>query len=441
MDQKKNENIDFWLILAHCFNMDGRAASQTITDKLPYLLLNGIVPVVLSAPTGYKDDRFPHFRIFSMAPSGLLFESRHIIKKKFSHPFSQKFFKAIITLTCLPFYVLEKIFIHLDSQWSWLISASIRGSLLIKKHRPKIIYSTAGPPSTHAAGFILNKFFRIPWLAELHDPLIYDRDSGRSQRYKFNRWIERSIFKHADAVIYFTDKALESARKRNPERNNLYVIRPGAPPLDIPEVRYERLDRIHFGHFGSLGDGRDLSLFIHALHDIVNESPQWHDKISLDIYGAPLDSVSLKSLSKYPINGIFREHGRLEYNPFTGKSGRRQVLEAMRRCDVLLIIHGTDTICEEYIPSKIYEYFFSLRPILGLVRPDSELQHLLEDNGYTYVNSRDFDEIKAAIKDFIMKWESSGLPDQKMISRFTVEEAVKTLLRISNNIINLNNQH
>jgi hypothetical protein len=37
-----------WLILSHAFNMDGRAASQTITDKIPYFLDAGIHPTVFS---------------------------------------------------------------------------------------------------------------------------------------------------------------------------------------------------------------------------------------------------------------------------------------------------------------------------------------------------------------------------------------------------------
>ncbi|MFC1839029.1 glycosyltransferase [Thermodesulfobacteriota bacterium] len=424
-----------WLIIAHCFNMDGRAASHTITDRMPYFLDEGVVPIVLSAPTGDRDNRFPHFQIFSAAPSGVLFEFRHIIKKRFPNPFLEKSIKAILVLICLPFYVLEKIFFHLDSQWSWLISASIRGFFLIKKYRPKIIYSTAGPPSTHAAAFILNKIFKIPWLAELHDPLIYDSDSGKSQRYRFNRWIERSVFKNADAVIYFTDKALYRAKRRNPKRDNLHVIRPGAPPLDIPEVRYKKLDKIHFGHFGSLGDGRDLSLFIRALYEIIMERPQWRDMISLDIYGAPLDSVSMKALSQYPINGILCEYGRLEYDPSTDKSGRRRVLEAMRKCDVLFIIHGTDPICEEYIPSKIYEYFFTYRPILGLAKPESELRDLLEYNGHIFVDSGDLNEIKSVVKDLITRWETKGLPDQKTKSSFTTKDAVSSFLQITSRIL------
>jgi len=434
MDEK-NVNAVYWLILAHCFNMDGRPASQTITDKIPYLLAEGIVPVVLSAPTGDKDNRFPHFQIFSAAPSGILFELRHIIRKKVSHPLPEKFLKAILTILILPFYIFEKIFIRLDSHWSWLISASIKGGFLIKKYRPNMIYTTAGPTSTHAAGYILHRLFKIPWLAEIYDPIIYDRDTGRSQRYRFNRWIERSIFKHADAVIYFTYKALANAKGRNPERGNLYVLRPGAPFMDFPEVRYERQDRIHFGHFGSLGDGRDFSIFFKSLHEVIRENPEWRDKISVDIYGMEIDPVSRRALIDYPLDGILCEYGRLEFDPVSGKSGRQQVLEAMRRCDVLLIIHGTDIICEEYIPSKIYEYFFTSRPILGLARLDSELRYLLEDNGHTCVNGGDLDQIKAVIKDFVTRWESVGLPDQTPKSRFTVKEAVKNLLQISGRIL------
>jgi len=109
--EKKIGTPNSWLIMAHCFNMDGRAASHTITDKLPYLLAEGILPVVLSAPTGDKDKRFPHFQILSVAPSGLLFEMRHIIKKNISHPVLVRLLKSILTIVCLPFYILEKILV------------------------------------------------------------------------------------------------------------------------------------------------------------------------------------------------------------------------------------------------------------------------------------------------------------------------------------------
>ncbi len=60
-----------WLILAHAFNMDGRASSQTITDKIPYLLQAGIEVVVLSGVLGAQDQRFEHHRLWSPGPSAV----------------------------------------------------------------------------------------------------------------------------------------------------------------------------------------------------------------------------------------------------------------------------------------------------------------------------------------------------------------------------------
>jgi len=262
MKNPKGRQKRKWFILAHCFNMDGRAASQTITDKLPFLMQAGILPVVLSAPTGDLDDRFPHFQIMSPAPSGVLFELRHIIKKRFSNRIVEKSIKALLTLVCLPFLIIEKMFIQLDSQWSWVLSATFKGLRLTHRFDMELIYTTAGPPSTHAAGFFLYKFTGIPWLAEVHDPLIRHGERPRWHNYYFKKWLERRIWNNASAVIYFTEKARRSAAERNPGKGNAYVLRPGAVMPDLSGVQYSVRQHIHFGHFGSLASDRNLGMVI-----------------------------------------------------------------------------------------------------------------------------------------------------------------------------------
>ncbi len=44
--------------------MDGRAASQTITDKIPYLLKAGFELTVVSAKTGAKDSTVKHYQLW-----------------------------------------------------------------------------------------------------------------------------------------------------------------------------------------------------------------------------------------------------------------------------------------------------------------------------------------------------------------------------------------
>jgi len=422
---------DTWLIVAHCFNMDGRAASQTITDRLPQLMASGIEPVVLSAPTGNKDRRFPHYRMLSLAPSGFLFEMRHIIRLHVGSRAGQRFLKTLLTLICLPFYILEKIFVHLDSQWSWFVGATLRGLPIVHRHRPSLIYSTAGPPSTHLVGFLLQKLCRLPWLAEIHDPLIYDEKSPRWQNYWFKRWIERLVSRHADAVIYFTEQALASARKRHPFAGSTHVLRPGAAAPEISSVAYVPGPTLHLGHFGSLSEERNLAAVMRALHELLTATPRWRELLRLDVYGADLDPASRRALHDSPLPDTVAEHGRLEYDPETGKSGRQQVMEAMRRCDLLLLIHGSGYVCDQYIPSKLYEYLFTRRPILGIAASGSELDRILQANGHTTVAPDDIEGLKKTLATLIDRWESTGLPDINTDSPYTIAAAVSQLLQIA----------
>jgi len=424
--RKKN-----WLILAYLFNVDGKAASQTITDRIPLLLDQGIRPVVISAPIGDRDHRFPHVRIFSLMPSGLQYELRFLLKKKKMAKPVKGLLKALVTIICLPFYLIERIVIHLDTHWSWGISAAFRGIWSVLRHRPEVIYSTAGPSSTHFAGYILHRMTGVPWVSEIHDPLVYDIEQRRwGQRYRFNNWLEKVICRHAAAVIYFTEHALASADRRHPVRGLKRVLRPGAAPPDTPGVVYRKQDTIHFGHFGSLAVTRNLGRLIEALYRLFQDHPAWQAKVVVDIYGSGLDDVSKRCLVAFPLGCRFHEHGRLEFDAGTGKSGRQQVFETMKRSDVLVILHGSGLICDEYIPSKVYEYLLTGRPILGLTSDRSELGRILLECGHSVVDPDDIGAIAKALAGFITTWRNSGLPAVSVTSPYTVEATVRQFLAI-----------
>jgi glycosyltransferase involved in cell wall biosynthesis len=337
----------------------------------------------------------------------------------------------------LPLFLIEKMVIHLDSHWSWLLSASFYGLFIIPKYRPELIYSTAGPSSTHYTGFILSRIFKLPWVAELHDPLIYDNEKQKWHKYFFHKYLEKLIFKYADKIIYFTDQAGVNASKRNPgAKDKLIVIRPGASPAENWTQVYQKQEKIHFGYFGSLAAKRNLKKVFKAFHDLLQEEPDLSRQVAIDIYGTTLDPVTSQALDEYNLKEIVTVHGRLEYDPTTGKTGREQVLEAMKRMDVLILVHGDDIFrCDEYIPSKLYDYMLVQRPILGLTHPGSELQTMLEDNGFLAADSQDEKEIKSTLQNLISQWNDAGLPDCEHVSPLTVKSAVSQLMEIRSNIV------
>ena len=161
-----------WLILAHGFNMDGRAASLTVTDKIPYLLDASVQPVVFSAITGIKDERFPHHQFLAWGPSGFRFDFRHWVANKYGRGLFYKVTTRTLSLLLAPLIAIEKLCLGYSSQWSWALPAYIHGRRLIKAGKVDLVYSTGGAWSAHLAGLWLKKSTGIELISEIHDPLV-----------------------------------------------------------------------------------------------------------------------------------------------------------------------------------------------------------------------------------------------------------------------------
>jgi len=417
-----------WLIISNSFNMDGRAASQTITDKIPHLIKLGVKPIVVSTLTGEKDRDIEHYQIPPLTPVGLRFDLRHFMRQRIRNKFLRRLLLGSLSLLILPFYVLEKAFIRQESQWSWFISAYLAGVSIIKKKQPVLIYSTGGPNSAHFAAYLLTRRYRIPWLAEIHDPMVAYNRLPATQRERFAFWLEGKICRHADVVWWFTEEALSRAKSRHPELGSRgHSLIPGAEPPPQSSVPYARGKELIISHFGSLSKTRNLKIFLEALQKVIDRDPARREVLRLHIYGGKLDAVSAESIKEFPYKEAVIAHGRIEYNPETGESGREQVLRLMHLSDCLLLLHGSDHYCEEYIPSKLYEYFFVGRPIFALVWHNNEIERMLREMGHRVVQSDDVGAIAETLDDLYSHWAHNDLPPPEKPSPYTAEAAVKTL--------------
>jgi hypothetical protein len=419
-----------WLIFSHGFNMDGRAASQTITDKIPHLA-ESVCPVVVSAHTGRKDRLVEHHQVHGWAPSALKFDIRHSLKHRFKNRWIYSIAKGVLTSLLAPFYGLEKLFIRLESQWSWFLPAYLTSLWLTRRHAFSAIYSTGGANSAHLAGYLLWKTTGLPWIAEIHDPMVHRAWGGSRQSLRWSAWVEGLICRHATAAFWFTDAALERARSRHPGlalRGK--VIVPGAACPDFTGIEYRKSEQMRIGHFGSLNASRNLSVFLEGLSIVFRAHPEIAAQIKVDIYGTKMDSVSKKAMEQFALGGVVCVHGRLEWDEKSQKTGRQRVLEAMRTADVLLLLHGTDAFCEEYIPSKLYEYLWTQRPVLGLTWQNPMLDRILTEHGHTAAVADSAGTVADAILNLWRKWRNAGLPDTPVANRYTTEEAVRQILEL-----------
>jgi hypothetical protein len=417
-----------WLVLSHIFNMDGRASSQTITDKIPHFLKLGIEPVIVSAVMGNKDKVLEHHQVLPALPVALRFDLRHYVRQRISSRALYRFVMTVISLALLPFYLIEKLIIPIETSWSWAISAYFMGARVIRARKPRLIYSAGGAYAAHLAGYWLKLKFGIPWVAEVHDPMTFPGQTTNKTRTRFSIWLEGKICKHADVAFWFTEEALARARARHPELGERgHCLLPGANEPEFPRIPYQRGKHLVIGYFGSLADTRNLGIFMQGLRKFIEKDPQRAEHTRLHLYGGSMDPVSARALRDFPFPSMIEQFGRLETDPETGESGRERVLKRMNAADCLLLLHGTVPFCEEYIPSKMYEYLWTQRPILALVWRNPHMERMLRELGHWAVTADDVDAIAAALEELHARWMRDDLADSGKPSPYTVEAAVRQI--------------
>jgi len=412
-----------WLILSHAFNMDGRAASLTITDKIPYFLEAGVEPTVFSAITGLKDNRFVHKQFLAWGPAAFRFDFRHWIANKYGRGFIYKVLTRSVSILLAPLIAIEKLFLGYSSQWSWSLPAFVRGYLLIRSGKIDVIYSIGSAWSAHLAGVWLKKATGLPLISEVHDPLVIRKspnDQGfekpKNRDARFRHYLESQLCKYSDYVWWFTDGALHYAKVRNPNLNTAdnavgFMVLPGAnPPGKGQRVNAHQYGKyLNLCHFGSLANDRSLSTILKAAHTLFSKYPDARQYLRIHEYGAALDSLSNEAIKQYDYGDVLLAHGRLEGDPVSGKSGREQVSEKMQAADVLILLHGIDEWCAEYIPSKFYDYLWSGRPIWGITHRNPQLdQMLLDRRSYLSPAQSDID-IAIALERIWLDWQQKQL--------------------------------
>lgn len=421
--------------------MDGRAASLTITDKIPYFLEAGVQPIVFSAITGIKDERFPHQQFLAWGPAAFRFDFRHWVANQYGRGFIYKLLTRTVSILLAPFIAIEKLILGYSSQWSWALPAFVRGYILIRRGKVDVIYSIGSAWSAHLAGVWLKRATGLPLISEVHDPLVIRKnpnDQGfekpKNRDARFRHYLEGQLCKYSDYVWWFTEGALHYAKVRNPNLNTPnnavgFVVKPGANPPGGMQgaLQHQYGEYLNLCHFGSLANDRSLSIILKAATKLFAKYPEARECLRVHAYGAPLDSLSLEAINHYGFSDVLLAHGRLEKDPMTGKSGRERVAQKMQEADVLILLHGNDEWCAEYIPSKFYDYLWSGRPIWGITHRNPQLDQMLLDRK-SYL-SADGDEagIALALERIWLDWQQKQLL-QPIWQPIGVDQAVSSIL-------------
>jgi hypothetical protein len=164
-----------------------------------------------------------------------------------------------------------------------------------------------------------------------------------------------------------------------------------------------------------------------VLPQFFTEYPQAKDQIRLYIYGAQLDRKSKEWLNETTYQDNVIERGRLEFDPGIGLTGRQRIAIEMQQSDILLLLHGNTEWCREYIPSKLYDYYWTNRPIWGLVYENPQLNNLLTKRESYVSDAKNSQAILDSLRKIYADWIAKALPEPS-IPAISVKDAVQKIL-------------
>lgn len=103
----------------------------------------------------------------------------------------------------------------------------------------------------------------------------------------------------------------------------------------------------------------------------------------------------------------------------------------MRTSDILLGLHGNYEWCAEYIPSKLYDYFWTNRPILAVTNRNAQLDKILIARNAYLCHTLDIKSIVEAIRLIWFDWQKKSLrimPFEPISPEVAVEQILRKVV-------------
>ena len=292
----------------------------------------------------------------------------------------------------------------LPDRWiSWWLGGVVTGLSMIRKYRPKVIWSTYPITTAHLIGLTLHRLTGIPWIADFRDSMTESHYPADATKRRVYRWIERHSVAACSRAVFTTPGAIRMYAARYPDipAERWCLIPNGYDEeifLDV-EAGLADVDRREGGtgpvvlvHSGILYPSeRDPSAFFTALAEL---------KQAGEIDSQRLRVILRASAHDDDFRPMLEANGIADMVVFAPSIEYREALREMMTVDGLLIFQAAN--CNHQIPAKVYEYLRAGRPILALTDPAGDTATTLRGVGVDdIVPLDDAGAIKSVLSRFV----------------------------------------
>jgi glycosyltransferase involved in cell wall biosynthesis len=297
--------------------------------------------------------------------------------------------------------------------------------------------STYPIATAHRIGATLARLTRLPWVADMRDPMVeeeYPTHPGIRQAFQK---IEQRLFTRATRVLVTTQAVGNMYAARFPayQREKIVLIPNGFDEERFPQTPPDATA----GH----GRGRRPLLLLHSgvLYPVERDPTEFFSALS--------ELQAAGRLSPTDAQFVFRGAGHeerfanqvralgidtlVQFRPILPY---REALAEMVSADAFLVFQGS--ICNAQIPAKVYEYLYMQKPILGMTDPSGETAHLMRTLGSDQIaNDRDRTAIRQAVPSFLegVRSGTAPVPGPEQVAQFSRRNLAGALANVLNALV------
>jgi hypothetical protein len=298
-----------------------------------------------------------------------------------------------------------------DRWVSWVPDGVRRGKRLIRELQPAAIMSTSPILSAHLIGRRLARWSGLPWLADIRDSITepgYPRDP---KTWQIHRQIEEGIVQDCSRAVFTTGGTRTMYSERYPDLppDRWTVIENGfdeetfaraaaqAAAPETPSVGERPLTLVHSGIL--YPQERDPRPFFGALRQLLHSGELAPGRLKVVLRATGSDKLFAPMIQEFGLEGLVELAPSVAY---------RDALAEMLVADGLLVFQAA--MCNHQIPAKLYEYFRSGRPIIGLTDPAGDTAATMRAAGQTLIaDIADEADIVRRLREFLARQANGDL--------------------------------
>jgi len=329
-------------------------------------------------------------------------------------------------------------FLAWPDRWvSWWIPSVVAGLRLIRRLKPRIIWTTYPIATSHLIGLTLHRLTGLPWIADFRDSMTESNYPPDPRIRKIYRWLERRVVENATHIVFTapSTKRMYIERYPNIPESSWSCILNGfdedsflRAESAVARKKSLKQNRIVLIHSGLLYPSeRDPKAFFIAISELKRTLQISAKDLCIKLRGTGYDELWKTMIAEYDIADIVSLAPTIGYT---------EALEEMLQTDGLILLQATS--CNHQIPAKLYEYLRARKPILGLTDPEGDTASLIRYCGISsVVPLNDKDAIKIELMKFLKRIHDNSFPtiSDEIISSYSRRSQTKELANLFNSII------